>query len=67
MNSWIGHNSSELAMRWGPPTSSQEIGGGQRVLTYREWVPMFDSGYWRVRMFTVNPDGTITNWHSQGW
>jgi hypothetical protein len=35
MASWVGHNSGELVTRWGPPTETQDIGGGQRVLTWR--------------------------------
>jgi hypothetical protein len=67
MDSWVGHNTSELVTAWGPPTESQDIGGGQRVLTWRYWTKPFGSdGYWVYRMFTVKPDGTILSWRWKG-
>lgn len=67
MDSWIGHNTSELVTSWGPPTESQDIGGGQRVLTWRLWTkPFMADGYWVYRMFTVKPDGTILSTYWKG-
>ena len=40
MNSWMGHNYSELIMSWGPPQRVYDDGQGGRILVYtsiREW------------------------------
>src|ERR1700682_6064065 len=66
MQPWVGHSSTELVTSWGPPTSSQEIGGGQRVLTGRIWNPRGTGGYWTMRMFAVNSEGTIQAYSWRG-
>jgi hypothetical protein len=40
MNSWMGHNYSELIMSWGPPAQVYDDGQGGRILIYtqsRQW------------------------------
>jgi hypothetical protein len=40
MNSWMGHNVSEVVANWGPPAQVMEIGGGNRLFVWtavREW------------------------------
>ena len=57
----------KLAKRCRARARNDEIGGGQRVLTWRYWTKPFGSdGYWVYRMFTVKPDGTILSWRWKG-
>jgi hypothetical protein len=40
MNSWMGHNYSQLLMSWGPPQGVYDDGQGGRILMYtvaRQW------------------------------
>jgi hypothetical protein len=60
MQAWVGHSSTELVKAWGPPVSSQPIGDGVQVLTWRSWVPSIgQTGYWRTSGFTVDPQGVV--------
>jgi hypothetical protein len=58
MNSWMGHGVAEVVASWGPPTFAQDIGGGQRALT---WGFPYGS-----RTFIVDARGTIVSWSSRG-
>jgi hypothetical protein len=40
LNGWVGHNTSELAAKWGQPTSTRNLADGGTVVTY-------DSQYFR--------------------
>ena len=59
MQSWVGHNSSELVRAWGPPTTTQDIGGGQRALTW-------DLGQGAYRSFVVDTTGTVQSFSWRG-
>lgn len=68
MQSWVGTPSSRLVNAWGPPTDSQNIGNGERVLTWRHWqvIGPNGGGYWNMRAFTVDKDGIITGFTWRG-
>lgn len=34
LNGWIGHKTDELAASWGPPSSTQNLSDGGRLVTY---------------------------------
>jgi hypothetical protein len=36
MESWLGHNQSELVMAWGPPTAVLDDGNGGQIFVYTE-------------------------------
>lgn len=68
LQGWIGHHQSELIVSWGPPHETSTDGMGGTVLIYRFWKPRVGrfEGWNRVRMFYVNPEGTIYRWRWEG-
>jgi hypothetical protein len=62
MNSWMGHNYSELIMSWGPPQRVYDDGQGGRILIYtsiREWTTPGNSTTETTGQATIN-DKTIS-------
>jgi hypothetical protein len=65
MNSWKGHDESELVSSWGAPTASIDTRNGYRVLTWEDYWGQYGRNVCR-KSFTVNGAGIITTWSYSG-
>ena len=63
MDSWVGAPQAKLIRSWGPPTRTASDGAGGTILIYEY---DRDTGQTAVRMFYVDPSGTIYYWRWKG-
>lgn len=72
MESWVGHSTSELIEKWGPPDSVVPDGKGGQCLHYvdqRSWYNYLSNQtrtWQQKRTFCAKEDGTIYWWQTRG-
>jgi hypothetical protein len=70
VDSWMGHNKSELILKLGPPQRTASDGNGGEVLIYETQVWMNSGNYeypiTSSRMFYADSTGRIYHWRAQG-
>jgi len=65
MESWVGHQESDLASIWGAPTSAIDTRDGKRILTWESYWGQYDRNVCR-KSFTIDKSGKIIRWSSSG-
>jgi len=62
MQSWVGHDESELLARWGSPDLVTELKSGEKVYTWKRiWSNQYGVRQGR-QTFTIAPNGKVTHW-----
>lgn len=62
MDSWLGHDESELISSWGAPDSTFELKDGTKIYTWkRVWRNNYGTQEGR-QSFTIDSNGKITKW-----
>jgi hypothetical protein len=71
MESWIGHDQSEIMSKWGAPVRSADLPNGSKVLTWTQQWNNADEGEMPTMAtcsmsFTFSPQGIATAWSAMG-
>lgn len=66
IDSWKGHHVDELIQAWGPPTETQAMSGGRRVLIYANSHMVSGTSLDCRVWFFVGADGTIQSGSGEG-
>lgn len=63
MNSWVGHDDSDLVSKWGAPARSITLRDGKRVMTWQKlWTDQGGTRQVCEQNFTLSPAGTVVDW-----
>lgn len=62
MQSWVGHNESELIGSWGAPEKSFQNRDGSRVLTWKNYRETDTTYGYCTQTFLANKEGIIQAW-----
>ena len=65
MESWVGHQESDVVSEWGAPTSAIDTRDGKRILTWESYWGQYGQNVCR-NSFTRDESGKIIRWSFSG-
>lgn len=63
MESWVGHQDTELVSKWGAPVRTATLTNGSKVMTWEKlWTDQGGTRQICEESFTLSPAGVVLTW-----